>query len=283
MYNSYIALGDSFTEGLGDPRPDGTLRGWADRVAEGLAHALPENSEQALQYANLAIRGRKLQPIIEEQVQPALAQQPDLVSFNAGGNDMLRPDFDIDQKMDQVFGAVDSLLGGAGRVVLLAGPDGSRNLPLGRVIAQRGALYTQVAKERIQDYERVTFVDNFNDETFHDSTFWSEDGLHLSSAGHLLVAANVLDALDLAYPEWWHDPREPEPDPKRYGSARYFKEYVAPWIGRRLTGRSSGDGRSAKRPLLTDFTVTSWPPEEPTWWHPPTDTEPTGGMHDRPQ
>ena len=35
--SSFLALGDSFTEGLDDWRADGTPRGWADRVAEQLA------------------------------------------------------------------------------------------------------------------------------------------------------------------------------------------------------------------------------------------------------
>ena len=38
-FHRYVALGDSFTEGVGDPDPDrpNGLRGWADRVAEVLA------------------------------------------------------------------------------------------------------------------------------------------------------------------------------------------------------------------------------------------------------
>jgi hypothetical protein len=38
--------------------------------------------------------------------------------------------------------------------------------------------------------------------------------------------------------------------PKSRNTAVYYREYVLPWIGRRLTGRSSGDGRAAKRPAL---------------------------------
>jgi hypothetical protein len=30
--------------------------------------------------------------------------------------------------------------------------------------------------------------------------------------------------------------------------AEWFFRYLSPWIGRRITGRSSGDGRVAKRP-----------------------------------
>ena len=77
----YIAIGDSFTEGVGDEQPDGSVRGWADLVAQGLANA----TGQPVQYANLAIRGRLLAPIIEEQLEPALALRPTLITFNGGG------------------------------------------------------------------------------------------------------------------------------------------------------------------------------------------------------
>ena len=38
-WSRYVAIGDSFTEGIGDPEPNspGGNRGWADRVAEVLA------------------------------------------------------------------------------------------------------------------------------------------------------------------------------------------------------------------------------------------------------
>ena len=46
----YVAIGDSTTEGLEDPYPDGSgYRGWADRLAERMAQASP-----GLLYANLA-------------------------------------------------------------------------------------------------------------------------------------------------------------------------------------------------------------------------------------
>src|SRR6476469_7548293 len=70
-FHRFVALGDSFTEGVGDPdpaRPNG-LRGWADRVAEVLA----DRAGEEFGYANLAIRGRKLHAIIEEQLDAAVA------------------------------------------------------------------------------------------------------------------------------------------------------------------------------------------------------------------
>ena len=92
-FHRYVALGDSFTEGVGDPdpsRPNG-LRGWADRVAEVLATQTDDFG-----YANLAIRGRKLAPIVAEQVDAAIALEPDLITVHGGGNDVLRPRVDID-------------------------------------------------------------------------------------------------------------------------------------------------------------------------------------------
>ena len=94
VFHRYVAIGDSFTEGVGDPdpeRPNG-LRGWADRVAEVLAAATPDFG-----YANLAVRGRKLPAILAEQVEPAVALSPDLVTIHGGGNDVLRPRVDLDQ------------------------------------------------------------------------------------------------------------------------------------------------------------------------------------------
>lgn len=63
LFHRYVALGDSGTEGVGDePHPDGSERGWADRLAEHLAQANPQ-----LLYANLAVRGRRLAEIHEQQ------------------------------------------------------------------------------------------------------------------------------------------------------------------------------------------------------------------------
>ena len=89
-WRSYVAVGDSFTEGMDDPYENGTYRGWADLVATRLAvEAGPEFG-----YANLAIRGRLFPNIVAEQVPAAVAMRPDLISFAAGGNDVLRRNFD---------------------------------------------------------------------------------------------------------------------------------------------------------------------------------------------
>ena len=90
-WSRYVAIGDSFTEGIGDPEPrsPGGHRGWADRVAE----VLSEQTED-FAYANLAVRGRLLQQILDEQVEPALELHPDLITVSMGGNDVIRPGTD---------------------------------------------------------------------------------------------------------------------------------------------------------------------------------------------
>lgn len=40
-YNSLVAVGDSFTEGMSDLLPDGSYRGWADVLAGRLATHAP--------------------------------------------------------------------------------------------------------------------------------------------------------------------------------------------------------------------------------------------------
>src|SRR6266581_8168 len=100
--HSYVALGDSFTEGLDDlTGVDGGYRGWADRFAERLAAGQP-----GLRYANLAIRGKTVQQVADEQVPAAISLQPGLVSIAAGGNDLLRPSADPDalaERFDEVI------------------------------------------------------------------------------------------------------------------------------------------------------------------------------------
>ncbi|HEY1618922.1 MAG TPA: SGNH/GDSL hydrolase family protein, partial [Streptosporangiaceae bacterium] len=128
VVESYVALGDSFSEGVGDELPDGSCRGWADRLAQRLAVLQP-----GLQYANLAIRGKLLSQVIDEQLAPALAMRPDLVSIAAGGNDLLRLRTDPDTLAVSMAGAVAELTAAGSQVVLFTGFD-TGGFPLLRMI-----------------------------------------------------------------------------------------------------------------------------------------------------
>ena len=88
-FTRFIALGDSMTEGMCDEIVDGKYRGWADRTADTLAKANPNFT-----YINLAIRGKLLNQVIDDQIPAAVTYitgPETLVSFHAGANDVLRP------------------------------------------------------------------------------------------------------------------------------------------------------------------------------------------------
>ncbi|MGV8849400.1 MAG: SGNH/GDSL hydrolase family protein [Propionibacteriaceae bacterium] len=238
----YVAIGDSFTEGVGDWREDGTPRGWADRVAEGLAAGLDEH----VWYANLAIRGRLLVPIATTQVDAALALDPlpTLLTFNGGGNDMLRPGHDTAAQMGLIRTALTRCLEAGVRPVLLSGPDPSSGLPFGPTIHARGAALTVAARD-LSDDLGILFVNAFDDPVLRGAEFWSDDRLHLTGYGHARVAHLVLTALGVTAAEG----DVPPPRPWRVGvlgEARYYRHHVAPWIGRRIRRTSSGKHRTGK-------------------------------------
>ncbi len=257
-FSSYVAIGDSFTEGVGDELPDGRVRGWADLVASGLALALRTSAAAGstaatasdappspMTYANLAIRGRLLTPIIHGQLDVAISLAPALLSINGGGNDIMRPRVSIEAVADELEGAVDRAVAAGIHVLLASGADPTAHLPLGGVIRSRGDQLARAVRQRLPK-RGVTFVDNWADAELTDIRYWSRDKLHLNSRGHERVAGNVLAALGV-----------PLPLAGEHGdvaagqrTSEYWREFVLPWIGRRLTGRSSGDHRSAKIPAL---------------------------------
>lgn len=245
-YRRFVAIGDSFTEGVGDVADDGSLIGWADRLAGHLATADPE-----LTYANLAIRGRKTPQVYAEQLEPALALKPDLVSVACGVNDVLRWSCDtavIGDRMEQMVRAFRAT---EATTLLFCLPEFSAVHPAGRLIGAR----VQTLNRRIAGIAAdhgATLV-ALPLEMLRDRSIWSADGLHLNPLGHARVARGVAELLGLD-----PDPSEPEvpPRPERdlphrvLDRATWVGTHVAPWVYRRMTGRSSGDGITAKRPAL---------------------------------
>ena len=244
----YVAIGDSFTEGVGDELEDGSLRGWPDLVAAGLAAALDEPVE----YANLAVRGRLIEPIVHDQLEAALSLDPlpDLLTFNGGGNDMMRPGFGVDRVMALTEQVAARCAEAGVRVLMLTGGDPTERLPRGAVMRDRGAEWLVAVHAFLERHPEITFVDNWVDAELRRPPYWSEDRLHLGPLGHARVAARVLTALGVPTPL----PEAGDVPVSRAGAlneARYYARYVLPWLARRVTRRSSGDGRSPKRPVWT--------------------------------
>src|SRR5260370_6360641 len=192
---AFAVLGDSFTEGLGDPYPDGTgYRGWADRWAERLAVDRP-----GLRYANLAVRGKMLREVAGDQVPRAVAMAPDLVSLAAGGNDLLRPRADPDA-LAQVFDEAVARLNEAGcRVLVFTGFD-PRTFPLIRLIRGKTAAYNMHLRA-IADRRDCLLVDLWSMRALADPRAWSLDRLHLAPDGHRRVALRASEVVGLPVDE----------------------------------------------------------------------------------
>ena len=247
-FSRYVAIGDSFSEGVGDPdptRPNG-LRGWADRVAEVLA-----GRSEDFGYANLAIRGRKLGPILAEQLEPALALGPDLVTSYAGANDILRPRVDIDALATAYDEAVGRMVASGATVVLFTAFDAGGSA-IYRPIRGRFALYTEAVRE-ISERHGTLLVDFWRMREYRDWGYWDTDRMHLGPAGHQHMAMQVLDVLGV--PHQLQD-LPPTAHPELSGrelraqNLEWARTHAVPWVHRRLTGRSSGDSVSPKRPTL---------------------------------
>jgi lysophospholipase L1-like esterase len=258
--HSFVALGDSFTEGLADLAPDGTYRGWADRFAGMLAE-----TGLGLRYANLAVRGKLLGEVVTEQVPVALAMAPDLVSIAAGGNDLLRPGTDPDALAGEFEGAVARLREGGRQVMVLTGFD-PRTFPVIRWIRGKVAVYNMHLRG-IAERHGCILVDLWSMPVLCDPRMWNEDRLHLTSEGHRRVALRACEAVALAA-EDWRDPlpvalmtarRQAAWLAARRVDAHWLRVHAMPWVQRRIRHQSSGDAMLAKRPHLLpldDLSVT---------------------------
>jgi lysophospholipase L1-like esterase len=232
-WTRYVAIGDSFTEGIGDPEPQspGGNRGWADRVAEVLS-----SQTEDFAYANLAVRGRLLQQIIDEQVEPALELRPDLITISAGGNDIIRPNTDPDDVASRLEAAVARLRSDSATVVLFNGPDIGMTPVLGR-LRGKVAIYNENLRAVALRQDAIV-ADMWALTDLRDPRMWAPDRLHFASLG----VQNDLE------------PYAPEPLPPRsWRKARvedmgWAREYLVPWVVRRIRHQSSGDNVTAKRP-----------------------------------
>ena len=249
-WHSFVAMGDSFTEGMNDAYPDGTFRGWADLVAARLA----VDSGPDFGYANLAIRGRVVDQVIGEQLAPTLAMHPDLVSFAAGGNDVLRPRVDVSSVVARIDPVIDRLRDEGADVILFRFADVTVHLPGQRIVGPRAAILNDGIQDLAERYGAY-LIDLFADDAFRHPHLWSADRLHLSAAGHRRVAGHVLNALGVGVDEdWMLVPPMPEPTPwllARGADLRWARDHFAPWVSRHLLGHSSGDLISPKRPALS--------------------------------
>ncbi|MFF3093518.1 SGNH/GDSL hydrolase family protein [Streptomyces cyaneofuscatus] len=238
-YTSFVAVGDSFTEGMSDLLPDGTYRGWADVLASRLASRSP-----GFRYANLAVRGKLISQIVDEQVGAAAAMQADVVTLVGGLNDTLRPKCDMGMVRGRLEEAVERLAPSCKQLVLMRSP--GRNGPVfDRFRPRMEALFALI--DDLAGRHGAAVVDLYSAPSLSDPRMWDADRLHLAAEGHRRVAEAVWQTLGLPPELDWQAPVPASLPPRwanrRADDIRFARRHLGPWIGRRLTGRSSGDGR----------------------------------------
>jgi lysophospholipase L1-like esterase len=245
-WRRFVALGDSFTEGLmDDVTASGAHIGWADRVAAVLAGRTP-----GFEYANLAIRGRKAPQVFAEQVHAAVALRPDLASVAVGVNDTLRRSFDLNASATAIEQSVRLLRDAGSDVLLWCFGDPSRTSKVMGVVAGRIEALRRTTYAIAVEYG-CYLVDFWGAAVLDDARLWHGDRLHLNPAGHIIAARAALEALGLG-DDAWRTPMAsavPTPWPRRTAAdVTWAAVHLRPWVVRRIRGVTSGDGVTAKQP-----------------------------------
>lgn len=251
-------MGDSQTEGLWDGDDVAGLLGFADRLAIMIDSLYP-----GLQYANLAIRGKRIADVLYEQVPPALAMRPDLITVCIGMNDVIQPGRSFVPALADLEYLYSALARSGATVVTTTFPNVAQFLPLGRLVSTRLARINQAIRTAA-DRHGFRLVDLYNAPSMRELDTWAIDRVHASTKGHILFAAAAAEALNL--PGSNHDWAYPSAGATRrsvragaYEQLRWTQDSFFPWIWRRLRGLSSADGREPKRPQLDSLSKPSRP------------------------
>ncbi len=248
-YRRYVAIGDSQTEGLWDGDDDTGLTGFADRLAQRL-----ERLEPGLAYANLAVRGRRIADVLDDQLPQALSMDPDLITVCIGMNDVPRSSADFARAMDDLVTVYELLARSGVTVVTTTFPDLTRLVPAGRLLRSRITRINGVIRGAVERHG-FGLVDLYNAPSMLEPGTWSDDLMHGSARGHELFAAAAAEALGL--PGSDHDwaraagrHRPPDLPARVAAQVRWTKNMFLPWAWLHVRGRSSGDGREPKHPQL---------------------------------
>ena len=241
---------------MSDEIVNGQYRGWADRIADVMALA-----DSDFTYVNLSVRGKLLRQVIDDQLPVAIGfvTGPDtLLSFHAGANDALRPSYKPEVAQALYAQAVRRAAATGATLMLFTVLERTGNTGRGSdVWAARFGEFNKIVREVGAEVGAI-IIDANGETFFSDNRFLAFDRLHLNAEGHNRVAQALLEKLDYPFDSAWRIPLPPAPASswlsRRISSTIWFLTFALPWIWRRLRGKSSGDGRSAKYP-----TPTRWP------------------------
>ncbi|WP_374010776.1 SGNH/GDSL hydrolase family protein [Leifsonia sp. LS-T14] len=251
-FTRYVALGDSLTEGLCDTapaRPD-AFHGWADRLA-GILDGDARLAGSTVEFANLAVRGRRIADVVDAQIPDAVRLEPDLVSVMIGGNDLMSPAADPDALAARLESGI-RVLRESGATVLLANIFDPQFAFFLKPFRGRAAVFNANIWSIARD-QRAVVLDVWGVREFRDPAMWASDRVHLSTRGHRLLAAQAAHALGVPYAEIGgpeaSGPPDPPTPPDSVPLRTWLRVYAIPWVARRLRHVSTGDGRGPKLPV----------------------------------
>lgn len=246
MSGLFVAVGDSFSEGVGDPNlhyPN-QVRGWADRMARQLGRADP-----AWRYANLAIRSKFLDQVVEDQLDAAIAMQPTHVSFCAGGNDLLSLRADVAAITERYQVALERLVATGAEVIVFTTfePQASRLL---EPLVRRVRTFNTAIRDLAATHD-ATLVDHALMREYDNRALWSIDRIHMTRPGHKRMAAAVAERIGVPHTLKLSDLVLTEPPGWRHvlrTEAQFVRDEVVPLVQRRLRGEYEGDTTRPKWP-----------------------------------
>ena len=249
----YVAVGDSVTEGLSDGSrmAEGEYRGWADRLSELIAHAQP--SRAGLRYANLAVRSRRIDHVVADQIPRAIELKADLVSVLVGGNDLVKIGADPLALATRLGDGIRRLRENGCDVLLVTPFLPRRRASL--LLARRFALFNSELRA-LARATGATLLDLEAVPEIGDLSLWADDAVHLNPRGHRLLAyaaagaLGVPDAGPLGLLEQQLHDHETDAVPPTPGRQSWLRGHALPWALRRLRGRTAGDGRRPKHSEL---------------------------------
>ena len=241
-----------------DEKKYGHYRGWADRVADVMA-----KYHSDFTYANLAVRGKLVHQVVDEQIEAAISQvtgADTLLSFHAGANDVIRPGYKSELVLPLYSDAVKRLAASGATVMLFTVLEKTGNT--GRSAKMWEKRFSEFNRNvRAVGVEVGAIIADANEEAaFSDRRFLAFDRLHLNSMGHDRVAQAVLELINLPFDAKWREPLPPARKKSKIIrtmiTSLWFITFALPWMWRRARGKSSGDVRSCKYPIAIHWPLT---------------------------
>ena len=190
MWKRFVAIGDSFTEGIGDEVEGIALKSWVDHFVQ-----LCVND---IEYANFAKRGLVTQEIRSQQLEKALTFNADLVSLIAGANDVLKGRWNHNAYKNDMEFMINTLSKTGADIMIANLPDFTVRLPFAsekkQIIKEQLLEANDVIRSLSREY-KLHNVDFWSHPLVNDNTLWSKDLIHPNSKGYVKVAELIFSSV----------------------------------------------------------------------------------------